>query len=109
MLLAVLELIPLWRIKSPMCNSRGKKYGRAIYTSPMPTKRVTDRLVTPVNLSLDSGPALPSAWPQSQGPLRGPPDYYISLFDVPTFSASLRICGAQSKAKCGVLFTSKFK
>ena len=32
----------------------------------------------------------------------GPPDYYISLFDVPTFSASLRMCGPQSKARGGV-------
>ena len=52
-----------------------------------------------------SGPALPSVGPQSQGPLRGPPDCYISLFDVPTFSASFRMCGPQSKAKGGVLFT----
>ena len=47
---------------------------------------------------------------QVRGPshkgLCGAPQTTIFLFqDVPTFSASLRMCGPQSKAKGGVLFT----
>ena len=55
---------------------------------------------------LRPGPALPSAGPQSQGPLRAPQTTIFIFYDVLIFSVSLRIYEPQSKAMGGVLFTT---